>query len=171
MMWYCFFGFLLVFVDFSLALPNGGSINLLPGFLGYALLFVGALSLGHENERFRRMRLATVIAFVISALQFVLAIYAFKTAEFVLFVFATALSLYITYEFTEGAKMLERSRYKKLSTDKLSSAWIILCMTSILGFLVPFFPMIGLTQALVQLLALCWFEFSVYTLSRRLNGK
>ena len=76
MMWYCFFGFLLVFVDFSLALPNGGSINLLPGFLGYALVFVGALGLGHENERFRRMRLATVIAFVISALQFVLAIYA-----------------------------------------------------------------------------------------------
>ena len=170
-MWCFFWGFLFIFVDFSLALPTGGSVNLMPSFLGFALLLLGARQTESENEHFRRILLASVAAIIISAAQFVFAIFAYTTVELVLFIFSTAAALYITYEFTEGAKKIERSRYKKFGTDKLGTAWIILCMTALLGFLVPFMPTISLTQMLVHLLALTWFETSVYSFIRALQRR
>ena len=170
-MWYFFWGFLFIFRDFSLTLPTGGSVNLMPSFLGFALLLLGARQTESENEHFHRILLASVAALLISAAQFVFAIFAFSAVELVLFILSTAAALYITYEFTEGAKKIERSRYKKFGTDKLSTAWILLCMTALLGFLVPFMPTISLTQMLVHLLALTWFETSVYSFIRALQGR
>lgn len=172
MMWYFFFGFLFVFVEFPLDVPmTGGSIDILPSFLGFALLFLGAQGMRTENEHFRRIRIFSLITLAVSAAQFCFAFLGYKIVELVLFILATAANLYITYEFTEGVKKIERSRYKKLGADKLSSAWIILCMTSLLGFLVPFVPTVALPQLALDLLAVIWFESSLFKLARALRSR
>lgn len=170
-MWYFFFGFLFVFVEFTLDVPlTGGKIDLLPSFLGFVLLFLGTQSMRTENEHFRRARPFALIALLLGAAQFAFALIGYTVVELILFILATAATLYISYEFTEGVKKIERSRYKKLGADKLATAWIILCMTSLLGFLVPLLPDITLTQLLVDLIAVIWFESSIFKAARALRA-
>jgi len=176
-MWLFFFGFLLVFAEFPITFPlTGGTVDLLPAFLGFALLFLGAKKMSMENLHFRRIRIAALPAFAVSAVHFVIAIlhldlafFSYDVAELILLILTVAAKLYIAYEFTEAVKKIERSHYKKFGADKLASAWIILCMTSLLGFLVAVLPSIALPQLVVHLLAVVWFEASVFGVARTLK--
>lgn len=171
---YFFLGFLFVFLDFNLPLGYGGILNLLPSFLGYAILFFASRSLGHENEHFRRLRFATAIAFFFGVAEFTLDLAALslpKAAELVISVIMTVTALYIAYEFAEGAKGLERSLYKKLDSDKISAAWIILSMTALLEFLVLYLPKLALPCYLVHWLAIAWFGSATFHFERKLSGK
>ena len=171
---YYFLGFLFVFLDFNLPLAHGGEVNLIPAFLGYAILFFSNRRFGHENGHFRHLRLFTVIAFFLSAAEFTLDLIALplpKVAELVISVVMTVAALYIAYEFAEGAKELERSLYRKLDADKISSAWIILSITSLLEFLVLYLPAVVLPCYLVHWLAVAWFESATFHFERKLSGK
>ena len=171
---YYFLGFLFVFLDFNLPLGYGGQINLIPAFLGYAILFFTNRRLGHENGHFRRLRITTAIAFILSTAEFALDLIALplpKVVELVISVVMTIAALYIAYEFAEGAKDLERSLYKKLDADKISSAWIILSMTALLEFLVLYLPDAMLPCYLVHWLAVAWFESATFHFERKLLGK
>ncbi len=171
---YYFLGFLFVFLDFNISLGYGGVVNLIPAFLGYAILFFANRRFGHENGHFRRLRLFTVIAFVLSAAEFTLNLIALplpKVVELVISVIMTVVALYIAYEFAEGAKELEQSLYKKLDADKISAAWIILSMTALLEFLVLYIPAVMLPCYLVHWLAVAWFESAIFHFERKLLGK
>ena len=171
---YYFFGFLLVFLDFNITLAYGGVLNVLPDFLGYALLTFAAVRVGHENSHFQRLRAVTAVAFVLSIGEFVLNLLALslpKVAELVISIAMTVVALYIAYEFSEGAKSLERSLSRKLDADKISAAWIILSMTSLLEFLVIYFPAVALPCYLVHWLAVAWFESATFHFERKLTGK
>lgn len=169
-MTYYFFGFLFLFLDFGIQFPYGGTLYLVP--IGYALLILASMRLGHENDRFRRLKLLTPIAFVLSLGVFVLKLCALSlpmVAELVISVVMTVASLYVAYEFAEGAKALERSLYKKLDADKISAAWIILAMASLLTFLSIYFKDVALPCAFVKLLAIVWFEVATYQFERKLK--
>lgn len=171
---YYFFGFLLIFLDFNITLSYGGVLNLLPAFLGYALLILASVRMEDKNEHFRRLKLFSPVALALSASVFVLDLTAIalpKVAELVISILMTIASLYIAYEFAEGAKALERSLYKKMDADKISSAWIILSMASLLMFLTIYFEDVLLPCAFVKLLAIAWFESATYHFERRLEGK
>ena len=59
-----FWGFLLVFLDFSLTF-NGVGFDLLPDSVGYLLIFLGAGRMREESNAFSRMRtIALVLAIV-----------------------------------------------------------------------------------------------------------
>ncbi len=173
-MWFCFIGFLFIFLDFEITLAGGTTVNFIPDFLGYALLSLGVFHLGHENGRFSRCRITALVALVLSAGTFVLDLLALPlppTAELIIGILMTVVSLYITYEFSEGTKALERSLYKKLDADKISAAWVILSMTSLLEFLVLYFPAVFIPCYALHWLAVAWFESSVFHFSRKLSGK
>lgn len=61
-----FWGFLLVFLDFSLTF-NGVGFDLLPDAVGYLLVFIGAGRMREESDSFARMR---PIALVLAILGF-----------------------------------------------------------------------------------------------------
>ena len=167
---YYFFGFLFLFLDFDIQFPYGGTLYLAP--IGYGLLILASMRLGHENDRFRRLKLLTPIAFVLSLGVFVLKLCALSLPAVVgpvISVVMTVASLYVAYEFAEGAKALERSLYKKMDADKISAAWIILAMASLLTFLTIYFEAVKLTCALVKLLAIIWFESAIYHFERKLK--
>ncbi len=171
---YYFWGFLLVFLDFNIQLSYGGVLNALPTFLGYTLLLLATWRFGHENEHFRRLKLLAPIALALSVGEFVLDLLALplpKVAELIISIVMTVAALYIAYEFAEGAKALERSLYKKLDADKISAAWIILCMTSLLEFLIIYIPTVALPCYLLHWLAVAWFGSATFHFERRLAGK
>lgn len=172
-MWYYFFGFLFVFLDFEI--PIGGvNFNFQPDFIGYLLVMLGNRRLSHENDSFRRLRILTPIAFALSLAQFVLLLVFYDApapVALVIRIVSTVCALYITYEFAEGAKTIERSLYKRLEADKISTAWIILCLTSLLNFITFYFPDVSLLCLFVHWVSMAWFESATYHFIRKLNGK
>ena len=172
-MWFYFIGFLPVFLDFYITLPHGGSLNALPDFLGYALLILAAFLSEHENEHFRRQRAVCFVALPLSLAEFILEVTAVKLPDAVTLsvsILMTALALYIAYEFSEGAKALERTRYQKLTAEKLASAWLILGMSSLLRILAFFFTPIALTCEFLHLFAVIWFAAATFGFVRRAKG-
>ena len=171
---YYFFGFLFLFLDFNISLPYGGVLNLLPAFMGYALLILATVRMGYENPHFRRLKCLAPVACVLSMGVFVFNLTAIslpKVAELIMSVVMTFASLYIAYEFAEGAKALERGLYKKLDADKISAAWIILSMASLLMFVSIYFENVFLPCLLIKLLAVAWFESATYHFERKLKTK
>ena len=173
-MWYYFFGFLFVFLDFKLDLPYGGTLNCLPSFVGYLLVMLGNYRLHHENDHFRRLRILTPLFFALSVAEFILSLLTFflpKAVIIVISIVMTVAALYTSYEFAEATKSIERSLYKKLDADKISTAWIILCMTALLEFLIYYFPSVMLLCFFVHWLSIAWFASATYHFIRKLNGK
>ena len=170
-MLYFFFGFLLVFLDYPIELAYGGSLNLLPDFLGYGLLLLAGRRLQEENAHFRRLCLGACIAVCLSVAEFTLNLLPamLPTAVTLIADIAVTLaSLYISYEFTEGAKAFEKRRYQKMGADKLSTAWFILCMASLLQFVMLYLPEVALPCILLFLLAVVWFSSATLRFERML---
>ena len=171
-MLYFFFGFLFIFLDYPILLGYGGTLNASPDFLGYLLLLTAAIRLKHENNHFRRLTWGTAIALLLGALEFILDLLPFTlptAATLSLDIVMTIASLYVAYEFAEGAKELERSLYKKLDADKLSSAWIILSMASLLQYLAVYMPSVALPCLVLFLLAVIWFESATLRFEKMLK--
>lgn len=166
----CFFGFLIVFTELPIGVPTG-ELDLLPTFLGYLLLLLGSMRAKGESKHFSRLQLASLIALPFGLAGFVLDIFAslVPVAPTVLFVLTTVANIYCAYEFAEGAREIERRYFKKLGADRLFTAWGILGMTSLFGFLLAIFTEFGLekmvtnlalTQMVLQVIALILFEIS-----------
>ena len=168
---YCFIGFLLVFLDFNIKLPIGGALNLFPDFLGCAIIIWGLSRFRYKNAHFRRAAFAAWVLVFPALLEFVLNLAAVslpKPVELALSICLTLAALYVSYEFTEGAKELERTLYKKFETDKISAAWMILCITSLLEYLTLYLPEVALPCYVVHWLAVIWFESAVFHFERAL---
>ena len=159
-MLYFFFGFLLVFLDYPIALAYGGALNLIPDFLGYGLLLLAGRRLVEENAHFRRLTIGARIALFLSLAEFALNLLPLSLPTPVTLladIAVTLASLYISFEFAEGAKAYEHRRYKKMDAEKISAAWLILCMASILQYIMLYLPAVALPSLLLFLLAVVWF--------------
>lgn len=172
-MWYYFFGFLFVFLDFDVTI-GGVTLYLQPDFIGYLLVMLGNRRMHHENDHFRRLRILTPVAFLLSLAQFILLLVlpsAPAPVALVTRIVTTVCALYITYEFSEAAKTIERGQYKKLEADKISTAWVILCMTALLNFVSFYFPDVSLLCLVVHWASMIWFEIATHHFIKNLNGK
>ena len=170
-----FLGFLLVFPDYPIELAYGGVLNVIPDFLGYAILLLACLRDARENVHFRRMRYATFVALPLSIAEFSLALAVpttQATVSVVMGVALTVVSLYVTYTYAEGAKALEKRRYQKLDADKIASAWFILTMASLLMYLALYLlPAVLLPCNLVYILAILWLEGAVFQFEKKLSSQ
>lgn len=165
-----FFGFLLLLLNFSVELAYGGTLNAIPDFLGYGLLLIASTRDLRENAHFQRQRMATAIALPLSVIEFVLILLPLSLAPILVLivdVIMTLASLYIAYEFAEGAKALEKKRYQKFDADKISAAWFILTMASLLQYLAAYLPSVALPCLAVYLLSIVWFESAVFGFEKK----
>ena len=165
-----FFGFLLLFLNFSIELSYGGTLNAIPDFLGYGLLLVASASDRRTNAHFRRQQIAIMAVLPFSVIKFVLALLPRilpTVCVLILDIAVTLASLYIAYEYAEGAKALEKRRYQKLDADKISAAWFILSMASLLQYLAVYLTSVALPCLAVYLLSIIWFESAVFGFERK----
>ena len=66
-----FWGFLLIFLDFSLTI-NGVGFDLLPDAIGYLLVFLGARQMAEESEQFARMRPVALVLMIVGFVSLLL---------------------------------------------------------------------------------------------------
>ena len=66
-----FWGFLLIFLDFSLPI-NGVGFDLLPDAIGYLLVFLGARQMAEESEQFARMRPIALVLMIVGFVSLLL---------------------------------------------------------------------------------------------------
>ena len=168
---YFFAGFLFIFLDFNIKLPFGGALNLLPDFLGYAIILWAIYRGKQKNAHMCRATITACVATALSLLEYGLNLFAVPLpvpAEFALSIALTLGALYVSYEFGEWAKEIERTRYQKLDTDKISAAWIILCVASLLEYLTVYLPEVALPCYVVHWIAVIWLESAVFHFERAL---
>lgn len=166
-------GFLFIFFDYDVIFEGGHIINFIPDFVGYLPIIIGCIKLHPESNRFFRVRILAAILAVWSVTAFTLGAVAVQlptVVETTISVAATLLSLYMTYEFCEGVRVMERARKRPIGASSLSSAWIVLCMANLLFYLTAFFPAIYLLCLILQLLAIFWFEYAVYSVDKGLSS-
>lgn len=167
-----FIGFLFIFFDYDVVFAGGHIINFIPDFVGYLPIILGCIKLKNESNRFFRVRILAVILGIWSITAFSLGAFALQlhtVVETTVSVASTLLSIYMTYEFCEGVRMMERSRKRPIGASSLSSAWIVLSMASLFFYLTAFFPAIYLLCLILQLLSIFWFEYAVFSVHKALK--
>lgn len=166
-MGYFFFGFLLALINFPITVGNG-TVDILPSFVGYLLLLLGCRAIGHECERFKRVKIAAIVLGVFSLAQFFLDALSLWPAEIpeivrtVISIAVTLMALYISYEFTESMKIVERSFSKPLGVSQLATAWTLLCIGTVLYSFGAFLEDLILLCFILHILAVAWFLTSLY---------
>ena len=66
-----FWGFLLIFLDFSLTI-NGVGFDLMPDAIGYLLVFLGTRQMAEESEQFARMRPIALVLMIVGFVSLLL---------------------------------------------------------------------------------------------------
>ena len=168
-----FFAFLFVFLDFRYNI-GAATLNLIPDFVGYALIFIAARRYKEKSEHFRHITLLSVILFAWGVASFLLGAFAIKlhiALEVATSILSTLGALYLTYKFSEGVKEYETSFTRPIGAAQLSSAWVLLCMGNLIFFFTFVLESMYLVVILLQLLSLIWFEYSIIAVAQELRKR
>lgn len=139
-----FFGLLLTFLDINLNL-SGHTLDILPDWAGYCLIYSGLKDLSGESDYFTKAQPWCMPMVVYSAIVWALEIL-FGEAKlgiigFVLSLAALLVSLYISYLIIEGIGEIEHLRGINLMQAKLKNVWMLYAICGLiacfLGILVP----------------------------------
>lgn len=157
-----FIGYILVFFNIGI---NG--FDLLPDFIGYALIFVGLGRLATESENFAKARpwalgmsLWCVVAVLLSS--FVIWGYA---ADLLWAVAVNFVMLYIQYLTVCGISDLEKLVGRDLGSQSLLQMWKVIalsCMTALVLMYIPNYFSVLLGALLIVVMFVAQIFFLVY---------
>lgn len=162
-----FWGFLLIFLDFSLNL-SGHEIGLLPDFIGFFLIFRRAISMTGLSLRFSQLARLSRAMTAFSAFLYCWDLIGFRAAPAIL---AHMLSLgcsigglFAAYLFTQALFDLQALRGMDLRVQSLQSAWNVLAVCQMVSYLFLMNVLLSTVGALV-----C-FGVGIYYLYRLLES-
>ena len=126
-----FFGLLLIYLDVNINIDSH-TLNLLPDWAGYCLLFSGLLDLAGESEKFTKAKPLcldmAVYTGVLWVLNLVVGSASLGIFDWILSLAATAVSLYILYLIVSAIGDIETSRAVSIGQPKLMSAWKVMAV-------------------------------------------
>ena len=158
-----FWGFLLVFLDFSLNL-NGHEIGLFPDFLGFLIIFRAARRMGTRSSFFPQLARIGRMMLVFSAGLYLLDALGITqnlgTLGHFLSLFCTAAGLWAALLLTRAVQELQVLHSCDLNADALRSAWNVMAVCQMVSYL---FLMNVLLSTVFSLIA---FGASIYYLTR-----
>ena len=145
-------GFFLIFLNFSLNF-NGASLQLLPDWLGFILLYLACGELLGESEMFQKPRPFCVGLSIYSAIIWVLDFAGFDTEagvlSWILSIAFSALTLYVGYLVIEAFRNVEMRRNYDLCSVHLRKVWLVLAVTTAAGYvLLLLLPTLALVCAI-----------------------
>ena len=159
-----FFGFIFLFLDYSVTL-GGRTVQLIPAFVGYFLITVGAAHMTKKHPGFRKVRNLSAVLVFWSAVVFLLDIFPpSEHAQYILFavgLLSTVFALYLTHLFTVAIHKTEGQEGRALNGDKLSSGWALLTMTSVLSYAGLLLESLVFPCLVLQIAGTVWFLSSV----------
>ena len=159
-----FFGFIFLFLDYGIPV-GGGTLQLIPAFLGYILIAVGAWGLEKKISGFRKIRNFSAVLIFWSVATFFLDIFApleeMKYISLSIGLLSTVFALYITHMFASAIRKAEGRIGLSLNGEKLLSGWALLTLTAVLSYAGMFFEDLILPCLILRVASTFWFLTSV----------
>ena len=152
-----FWGFFLIFLDFNLNF-NQYSLNILPDFAGYILLFQGMRELEEENRWFQSIRpFAAGMAVYTTILWLGNLLGVGSGSEYqqiltdILGLLAAIVALYVSWGLTQGVLEMESRRGADLNGQRIDKMWKALAAVQIVNTVVGWMANLANIAALAAL--------------------
>ena len=168
-----FLGYLFIFLNCNITL-DPQVINLLPGWLGYILILLGAAELAHESDAFVRLRPLGIAATVFSVVLWVLDAVGLSVSlgwfGTLLNLVGLILSLMVSYQTVNGILDMEH-RWGDLGGAVLKRRWEVLAVMQCLSYLTVVFPLLALIFTIAALVFIVLFIVSVFRAQKLYNER
>ena len=136
---YIFWGLLITFIDFFGLKINAGSfsVGLVPGFIGFLLLWRGLIVLSPESSVFKKL-VPTATAFLLVSV-FMYVVFFFNLIpednmiKFVVQIVYATVRLFFTYFIIRGIKDMEAKRNAEFFSTKLFRLWVAVFVFNIVA--------------------------------------
>ena len=147
-----FWGFFFLFLNFSVNM-DVSSLQLLPDWVGFILLYAACNELESESDMFQKPRPFCVGLSIYSAILWVLDFAGFDTAagvlSWILSIAFSVLTLYVGYLVIEAFRNVEMRRNYDLCSVHLRKVWLVLAVTTAAGYvLLLLLPTLALVCAI-----------------------
>ena len=151
-----FFGFLLLFVNINLTF-NGHTVNILPEWAGYCLIYSGLNDLAGEGEHFSLAKPWCLAMVVYTGATWLIELL-FGSVKLgiigtILSLIASLLSLYVTYMILQGIAEIERNRGVDLQQGKLMQIWKVFAVCILVANVLLFMPALVVVALIVAFVA------------------
>ena len=147
-----FWGFFFLYLDFDLNF-GASTLELLPEWLGFVLLYLACGELLGESDLFQKPRPFCVGLSIYSAIIWVLDFAGFDTEagvlSWILSIAFSVLTLYVGYLVIEAFRNVEMRRNYDLCSVHLRKVWLVLAVTTAAGYvLLLLLPTLALVCAI-----------------------
>ena len=147
-----FWGFFFLFLNFNLTF-NGASLNLLPDWIGYILLYLGCGQLLSESEMFQKPRPFCVALSVYAGVLWLMDLLGiganFFVVSWILGFAATCLDLYTSMLVVDAITNVEMHRNYDLCAAHLRKVWKVLAVCTIAAYILTILPALALLCAVI----------------------
>lgn len=168
MMTKIFLGYLFVFFNFNITV-DPQVINLLPNWLGYILILLGAAELAHESGCFVQMRPLTIAAAALSAVFWALDAVGLSASVgwlgTLLNLVGLILSLMVSYQTVSGIVDMQ-SRWGDLGGAVLKRRWEVLAVMQCLSYLTAAVPLLSMAFTIASLIFIVLFLVSIFRVQK-----
>ena len=160
-----FWGFFFLFLNFSLNI-NDASLQLLPDWLGFLLLYLACGELLGESEMFQKPRPFCVGLAVYTGILYLLDLVGISTdlgiVSWILSLGAVCLNLYVSMLIIDALTNVEMQRNYDLCTAHLRTVWKVLAVATAAAHLLVVFPVLAVVCALVVAVVGIFFLVAVH---------
>ena len=160
-----FWGFFLIFINFYVTI-NGHTLNLLPTFAGYILLYRAAGELLGESGRFGKLRPFAVAVAIYTGILWVgdlLGVTGANWLSTLLELAALAVALYISWSVIQAILEMETHYGTDLNGTSARTAWFVLLAAQIAGTLGGLLlDALALMALIALLVGIIWFLAGLY---------
>lgn len=152
-----FIGLLFVFLDFNLNL-GASTVELIPDFIGFILMYNGSKELIQESEWFNKIMPFTLGMSIYSGVIYALDLLGLSAGldlafSFILGVITLIMTIYINYAIVMGVSDMEIRYDSDFNWKPLYAAWKLLAICQVLIYLLVFIPIFNIIGLLVVLIA------------------
>ena len=160
-----FWGFFLLFLNFNLNF-NASSLELLPDWLGFILLYLACQELLAESELFKKPQPFCIGLAIYDGILFLMKLLGISAnlgiLSWVLGLAAVCLNLYVSMLIIDALTNVEMRRNYDLCTTHLRKVWKVLAVATIAANVLLIVPVIALVCMLVACVAAIVFLVAVH---------
>lgn len=160
-----FWGFFLIYLDFNLNF-GASTLQLLPDWLGFVLLYIACVELLGESELFQRPQPFCAGLAIYSAIAWLVNLTGFGAGSSVLWwvlaLVDTALTLYVNYLVIDALANVEMRRNYDLCTAHLRKVWMVLAVATVSACLLMIVPQIAVICVIAAAVAGIFFLVAIH---------
>lgn len=166
-----FWGFFFVFINFNLSF-NAHTLNLIPTFVGYILLYQAAGELTEQSSRFKTLRPFAAAMAVYTGLLWVGELLGVAGGDSwldtILGLAAAVLSLIVSWNVVQAILEMESARGADLNGASVRTAWFVLLAAQIVGVLgAMLLSFLVLLVWIALLVGIIWFLAALWKCAKR----